>query len=105
VLSVDEIVSITLDQMRAEFRSSRAGNYLKNPKTCGLLEHEYGVEVTDDRWKEVASNVETCLRNFYASDIYDGHHLHAPVWELKQVLNFDITKSTTHRTINVVFIT
>lgn len=37
VLSVDEIVSITLDQMRAEFRSSRVGNYLKNPKTCGLF--------------------------------------------------------------------
>jgi len=76
VLSVDEIVSITLDQMRAEFRSSKAKNYLKNPKTCGLFEHEYGVEVTDDQWKEVASNVETCLRNFYASDIYDGLKSH-----------------------------
>ena len=76
VLSADEIVSITLDQMRAEFRSSRAGNYLKNPKTCGLFEHEYGVEVTDDQWKEVATNVETCLRNFYASDIYDGLKSH-----------------------------
>ena len=71
VLSVDEVVSITLDQMRAEYRSSRSKNYLKNPKTCGLFEHEYGVEVTDDQWKEMANNVETCLRNFYGSDIYD----------------------------------
>jgi hypothetical protein len=76
VLSVDEIVSITLDQMRAEFRSSKARNYLKNPKTCGLFEHEYEVEVTSDQWKEVASNVETCLRNFYTSDVYDGLKSH-----------------------------
>ena len=76
VLSVDEIVSITLDQMRAEFRSSRSKNYLKNPKTCALFEHEYGIELTDDQWKEIASNVEICLRNFYASDIYYGLKSH-----------------------------
>ncbi len=76
VLSVDEIISITLDKMRAEFRSSRSKNYLENPKTCGLFEHEYGVELTDDQWKEVANNVETCLRNFYTSDIYDGLKSH-----------------------------
>jgi CRISPR/Cas system-associated exonuclease Cas4 (RecB family) len=76
VLSVDEIVSITLDQMRSEFRSSRAKNYLKNPKSCALFEHEYGIEMTDDQWKEVAGNVETCLRTFYASDIYVGLKSH-----------------------------
>jgi hypothetical protein len=76
VLPVDEIVSITLDQMRADFRSSRSKNYWKNPKSCGLFEHEYEVEVNDEEWKEVASNVETCLRNFYASDIYDGLKSH-----------------------------
>ena len=31
VLPVNEIVSITIDQMRTEFRSSRSKNYLKNP--------------------------------------------------------------------------
>lgn len=72
VLPVDEIVGITLNQMRSEFRSSRAKNYLKNPKTCALFEHEYGVELTDEEWRETASHIETCLRNFYASDIYDG---------------------------------
>jgi len=76
VLPTDEIVSITLDQMRAEYRSSRSKNYLKNPKTCALFEHEYGIEVADDQWKEMAGNVETCLRNFYASDIYDGLKSH-----------------------------
>jgi hypothetical protein len=76
VLSVDEIVSITLDQMRAEFRSSKSKNYWKNPRSCALFEHEYEIELTDDQWKEVANNVETCLRNFYASDIYDGLKSH-----------------------------
>jgi PD-(D/E)XK nuclease superfamily len=76
VLPVDEIVSITLDQMRAEFRSSKSKNYRKNPKSCGLLEHEYEMEVSDEAWKEVAGNVETCLRTFYASDIYDGLKAH-----------------------------
>jgi len=77
VLSVDEIISITLDQMRAEFRSSRSKTYLKNPKSCALFEHEYGLEVTDEQWKEIANNVETCLRNFYASDIYDSLKSHS----------------------------
>jgi hypothetical protein len=45
---------------------------LKTPKSCALFEHEYEAEVTDQQWKEMAQNVETCLRNFYASDIYDG---------------------------------
>ena len=72
VLPVEEIISITLNRMRSEFRSSRAKNYLKSPKTCALFEHEYGVEVTDQQWKEMAQNVEICLRNFYASDIYNG---------------------------------
>jgi CRISPR/Cas system-associated exonuclease Cas4 (RecB family) len=76
VLSIDEIVTITLDQMRSGFRSSRAKNYLKNPKSCALFEHEYGIEMTDDQWKEVAGNVEVCLRNFYASDIYYGLKSH-----------------------------
>ena len=76
VLSVDEIVSITLDQMRADFRSSRSKNYWKNFKTCGLFEHEYGIVLNDDEWKEVAHHVETCLRNFYASDIYSGLKSH-----------------------------
>jgi len=62
--------------MRAEFRSSKSKNYWKKPKSCALFEHEYELEMTDDQWKEVANNVETYLRNFYASDIYDGLKSH-----------------------------
>ena len=76
VLPVEEIISITLNQMRNEFRSSRAKNYWKKPKTCALFEHEYGIEVTAPQWKEIAQNVEICLKNFYASDIYDALKSH-----------------------------
>jgi hypothetical protein len=76
VLPVDEIVTITLDQMRADYRSSKAKNYWKKPKTCALFEHEYEIEVTDEEWKETAGHVEAWLRNFYASDIYDGLKSH-----------------------------
>ncbi len=76
VLPVDQIVSITIDQMRAEFRSSKTKNYWKKPKSCALFEHEYEIELTDDQWKEVANHVDTCLKNFYASDIYDGLKSH-----------------------------
>ena len=48
VLPIDEIVTITVDQMRAEFRSSKSRNYWKNPKSCALFEHEYEIELTDD---------------------------------------------------------
>lgn len=92
VLPVDEIVSITLDQMRGEFRSSRAKNYLKNPKTCALFEHEYGIDVTEDQWKEMAQNVETCLKNFYASDIYNGlkSHLKEGWLEVEEFSSFHL---------------
>ena len=95
VLPVDEIVSITLDQMRAEFRSSKAKNYRKHPKSCGLFEHEYEVEVRDEEWKGAASHVETCLRNFYASDIYDGLKSHRKEgWlEVEEFSSFDLDQA------------
>lgn len=66
----DEIVRITLEEMRSDFKSSRSRIYRSRPKTCGLFEHEYGVPVADDEWKKVAETVERCLRTFYGSEIY-----------------------------------
>ena len=92
VLPVEEIISITLNRMRAEFRSSRAKNYWKKPKTCALFEHEYGIEVTGQQWKEMAQNVETCLRNFYTSDIYGSLKSHGKEgWlEVEEFSSFDL---------------
>ena len=70
VLDVDQIVEITLNQMREEFRSSREKRYLTHPKTCALFEHEYEVPISNADWKNTADNVVQCLRNFYASETF-----------------------------------
>ena len=70
VLDVDQIIEITLNQMREEFRSSREKRYLTHPKTCALFEHEYEVPISDADWKNTADNVVQCLRNFYASETF-----------------------------------
>ena len=70
VLDVDHIVSITVNEMRQEFRSSRARRYRVYPKTCALFEHEYEMPLSDGQWKVVADDVEQCLRNFYDSEIF-----------------------------------
>jgi hypothetical protein len=70
ILPVDDIVSITRDQMRDEFRSSRDKRYLAHPKSCALFEHEYELDIPDQKWKKVADDVEACLRNFYKSETF-----------------------------------
>ena len=71
ILDVDQIVDITLNKMREEFRSSRDKRYQTHPKTCALFEHEYEVQISNDEWKNTAGKVEQCLRNFYSSDTFD----------------------------------
>jgi hypothetical protein len=71
VLDVDQIVDITLNQMREEFRSSREKRYLTHPKTCALFEHEYDLDILDAEWKKTAGKVEKCLRNFYSSETFE----------------------------------
>ena len=70
VLDVDQIIDITLNQMREEFRSSREKRYHTHPKTCALFEHEYEVQISDADWKKTADNMEQCLRNFYDSETF-----------------------------------
>ena len=67
---MNEIVSITINQMRDDFRSSREKRYLVSPKTCALFEHEYDENLADAQWKKTADDVEKCLRNFYDSEIF-----------------------------------
>ena len=71
VLDVNQIIDITLKQMREEFRSSREKRYHTHPKTCALFEHEYDVPISDADWRSTAVNMEQCLRNFYSSETFD----------------------------------
>jgi hypothetical protein len=71
LLPLDEILRITRDRMRSDFRQSRDGLYRDNPKAaCGLFEHEYARPVSDAEWLETAEQVDQCLRNFYASEAF-----------------------------------
>jgi hypothetical protein len=62
------------------------------PKICDLFAHEYGKELTGERWKEMAQNVEICLKNFYASGIYDRLKSHGKAgWlEVEQFSSFHL---------------
>ncbi len=53
VLPVEEIISITLNQMRNEFRSSREKKYWEKPKTCPTL----SLFLTAD-WPEIGPGKE-----------------------------------------------
>jgi hypothetical protein len=72
VLPVEEVIEITLNQMRDDFRASRSGEYrLKPKKVLGLFEHAYRVPLEAASWQKMADAVRTCLRNFYASEVFE----------------------------------
>jgi len=57
-----------LKGMREEYRASKQGKYRERPKKeCGLYEHEYGVELTDAEWGEVADHFRACVGAYYTS--------------------------------------
>jgi CRISPR/Cas system-associated exonuclease Cas4 (RecB family) len=92
VLNVDQIIEITLNQMREEFRSSRDKRYITHPKTCALFEHEYNVPILDADWKRVADDMQQCLRNFYGSETFDMlKQLPRQMWlEVEDFSSFDL---------------
>lgn len=59
-------------KMRQDFQISRAQKFRTpgNAKCCALREHEYKETVAKEEWERVASQVEGCLRNFIASDLF-----------------------------------
>jgi CRISPR/Cas system-associated exonuclease Cas4 (RecB family) len=95
VLDVDQIIDITLNQMREEFRSSREKRYLAHPKSCALFEHEYEVQVSNDEWKRVADSMELCLRNFYSSDTFNTlNKLPQQMWlEVEDFSSFNLNNT------------
>lgn len=75
ILGVDEILSITRNIMRQDYRHSKSKRYWQNPKLyCGFFEHEYGIEVSDEQWREAAEDVDHCLNTFYQSEYFEKLH-------------------------------
>src|SRR5262245_11455531 len=50
----DEIVEITIQQMRSDYKDSRSRLYRLKPKSVGFIEHEYGIAVSREDWKKSA---------------------------------------------------
>jgi len=69
-IDIEQKIETTLNLMRKEFLSSKNKNYLTDPKTCALFEHEYGLDVTKEEWQSIADNVVECLKQFFNSDVY-----------------------------------
>jgi hypothetical protein len=71
VLDIDEILSITRSLMRQDYRQSIRKSYWQNPKEyCGFFEHEYELDVPDEKWRSAAEDVDHCLKVFYGSEEY-----------------------------------
>lgn len=89
----DAVVEGLLAKMREDFKESRAGRYRQDPKrACGLFEHEYGVQVPDEAWKENAERAVLCVRNFHRSPLLQKiRALPADAWlEIEELAHFDL---------------
>jgi CRISPR/Cas system-associated exonuclease Cas4 (RecB family) len=67
----DEIKDRILAEMRKDFVRSKNGTYRIEPKTGGLIEHEYRMDLTDEDWQDVKTHIMTCLDNFFETPIYE----------------------------------
>jgi len=70
VLEPQKIIEVAIAGMREDFKWSRERRYWQKPKSCALFEHEYGVPVPDEQWRETAEGVKTCLHTFYTSELF-----------------------------------
>ena len=60
-----------IEQMRREFRDSRAGAYRADPvHVPGLFEHEYQLDVSAEEWKATVDRVARAIRQFLASELW-----------------------------------
>lgn len=61
-----------LRRMRNQYRTSRGGDYRRDPKRkLGLLEHEYDEAVSEAEWKNVSEVVLACVQTFFELPIRD----------------------------------
>jgi len=101
----EEIIALTIDKMRGEFRSSREKNYWRYPKSCALFEHEYNIDLPDAAWQKNADVVRSSLRNFFRSPIYASlRDLPADQWlETEEFSGFDLEGTRIHVVLDCSF--
>jgi hypothetical protein len=62
----ERTLTAVIDRMRSEFRRSRSGDYLQDPKRApGLLEHHYAEPVDDEQWRDLAATVRRSIEGFF----------------------------------------
>jgi hypothetical protein len=90
VLPTDQIIEITIKEMRNDFINSRKRLYYQRPKSCGLFEHEYELDTSGEEWKRNADNVRACLNTFYESSIFESlKNLSQEAWlEIENLSHF-----------------
>jgi hypothetical protein len=64
-IPVEPFIADVIERMRGEWRQSKAGQYREVPKSLGLFEHEYAIDLKAEAWQALSRNVATCLRNFF----------------------------------------
>ncbi len=70
-MTLEEALTRLTEQMRKDYRSSKAKKNWEDPKHhLGLFEHEYAKPVADSTWKEVHDSSVECLKNFFGSSLY-----------------------------------
>ncbi|MFM7142963.1 MAG: RecB family exonuclease [Alphaproteobacteria bacterium] len=103
---VGPVAEATVERMRADFRDSRAGKHRERPgRHVGLFEHEYGIEVSQQRWKEGADHARACIARFFESpyaETFAG--LPAESWlQVEKLDGFDQDGVHVHVKIDAVF--
>ncbi len=95
-LPTEQFLTQITERMRREFRESREKGYRKRPgKVLGLYEHEYGRNISDEKWKTLHDTARRCFTNF-ANIIFPERVRPVPVenWKLietMQTFNFEET--------------
>jgi hypothetical protein len=82
-----------VERMRVEFRQSREGAYLEDPKRAvGLVEHHYREPVSDEEWRGFAEMVRRSIQGFAQGPFLPQARQLAPEdWlTLEQLLDFAI---------------
>lgn len=73
-LSREDLSARADKRMRREFVESRDQRYREFPGRCnGLVEHENGIVVPEEKWKALHENVLNCVANFFYTDFYFNH--------------------------------
>ena len=71
-LSQSEAIELLTKTMRENYKSSKTKKYLQDPKrNLGLFEHEYEKGVDDATWKKIHEEASACMKNLYASPLYN----------------------------------